>query len=259
MVTLLFLLTSCKKNKEEEPPPLCNTVSYSFIENSAVDTTIIVQSGTSYYTDSLVAKFRIEILGRDYDCLIHLENQSLGSTDSIIWCFDNSTYSFINNPTHVFAIGNHTISLVVKRQNIIDSVSYSFAFGLSPRLYFPNVFTPNNDGINDFFGPCGIGLNMDPSEYSLLIKDANENIIFNTHDMNNLFSSAYIDFNSYEDGEIFYSEFSVKTSTGNTISGCTPLLMKLSNFSCSDTNLVFSDQLDPNYGKIYSTGENLCQ
>ncbi len=51
--------------------------------------------------------------------------------------------------------GNHTVSIQVKE------CLFSTAFELDvkncdPQIYFPNIFSPNNDGINDVFIPQGI-------------------------------------------------------------------------------------------------------
>lgn len=50
----------------------------------------------------------------------------------------------------------------------------------SPRIYVPNAFTPNNDGLNDVFIPRGIF--VDPDSYELYIFDREDRIVFFTKD-----------------------------------------------------------------------------
>ena len=56
-------------------------------------------------------------------------------------------------------------------QNVIIEPSFTF--------YIPNAFTPNNDGVNDFFSGQGIFI----KEYKMSIFDRWGNFIFYTEDI----------------------------------------------------------------------------
>ncbi|MEW6467354.1 MAG: gliding motility-associated C-terminal domain-containing protein [Bacteroidota bacterium] len=45
-------------------------------------------------------------------------------------------------------------------------------------FFMPNAFTPNSDGINDLFGPFGVGWKSDT--YNLSIHDRNGSLVFQT-------------------------------------------------------------------------------
>ena len=47
-------------------------------------------------------------------------------------------------------------------------------------MWVPNSFTPNNDGINDFFKPVVIGVDY----YELIITDRWGEVVFTTSDVN---------------------------------------------------------------------------
>ena len=49
-------------------------------------------------------------------------------------------------------------------------------------LYIPNAFSPNGDGVNDYFQPYG--QNLDPNNYELSIYDRWGQLVFYTKDMN---------------------------------------------------------------------------
>ncbi len=267
-LALILFIQSCKKENEHNPPINnyinCNTVFYSYAEDVIkFDTTAIIQSDSNYNIDSLVAKFQISIHASgkiDSGCFVSLTNLSLGNIIYLKWEFGDGGISEIENPTHkYFFEGNYNIKLIVLNNlGKSDTAMFSFNNRISPKLFFPNIFTPNNDGLNDLFRPYGIHIDTTSNNYTLTVKDKNNIIIFETHNFLKWFSEENIDFNKYKDGEKFYVEFSVKTTTGNNITGCTPLVMRLSEFTCSDTNLVFPDQIDERYGKIKFTNEVLC-
>ena len=71
---------------------------------------------------------------------------------------------------------------------IIDDASKDKTFQISKEIqilqdyysYTPDVFTPNNDGINDTFSPSL--LNVDMNTYNLLVYDRWGNQVFETND-----------------------------------------------------------------------------
>ena len=77
---------------------------------------------------------------------------------SSFWDFDDSTYSNLPDPLHEFeGPGIHNVMLMVADSNqCIDSIIQSITIYYDFVLFVPNTFTPDQDGVNDKFGPKGI-------------------------------------------------------------------------------------------------------
>ena len=68
----------------------------------------------------------------------------------------------------------YRVTAYQKGNNNIVSVSNYAEVVPHSRLYIPNAFTPNNDGINDFFGVSGEGL----QDYHIMIYNRWGEVIF---------------------------------------------------------------------------------
>lgn len=78
--------------------------------------------------------------------------------------------------------------LWVKSTNACGVQTDTFHFNTcTDCLFFPNVFTPNKDGINDYFGGFGTGI----SEYELHIYDRWGNLIFTSTNLQNKWNGMY--------------------------------------------------------------------
>jgi len=107
-------------------------------------------------------------------------NQSIGAS-VWNWNFGDGASSNEQNPFHTYTTGGiFTVELVVYNQygckdstnkyvNIIHNLSF----------YVPQAFSPNGDGINDFFGPVGTGI----EEIDFKIYDRWGKQVFYTNDM----------------------------------------------------------------------------
>jgi gliding motility-associated-like protein len=92
----------------------------------------------------------------------NLSGSTLGSkfnNDNVntIWNFGNGSYTVTKaaniSPTAVYnQPGTYTVNAFAKKGTCLDSVTKLYIkVNVPSRFEVPNVFTPNNDGINDFF------------------------------------------------------------------------------------------------------------
>lgn len=79
-------------------------------------------------------------------------NQSTGAT-VYEWDFGNGGVSSSANPSTVYKEeGTFSITLIAKKANgCADTVSHELSVSDTMDIVIPNVFTPNNDGVNDVF------------------------------------------------------------------------------------------------------------
>ena len=120
--------------------------------------------------------------------IIYFINQSSGDS---IWSWDfgdpasgNLNYSYEKSPYHLYNTPDtFSILLIVSSdKGCIDSTYKNVIYRPEYTFYVPNAFTPNGDGLNDLFGPEGIGMNAD--DYKMYIYDRWGGLIFKTNDIN---------------------------------------------------------------------------
>ena len=111
--------------------------------------------------------------------IINLNDSSSGE---VAWNWDfGNTYNSTNENTQTVynQTGTYTITLVVENEyGCLDSTTYELTIG--GKVVIPNVFTPNNDGSNDYFEILGL------DKYNIVILtrwgqtlfSGNENTVF---------------------------------------------------------------------------------
>ncbi len=111
------------------------------------------------------------------------------SHGAISWHWDFGTgtadgTSTLQNPDYTFPeIGEyHVWQFVENEWNCKDSAYKYIIVKPLETIYFPNAFSPNNDGVNDWFMPLGNG--SDPNDYQMLIFDRWGNLVFSTDNIN---------------------------------------------------------------------------
>ncbi len=115
------------------------------------------------------------------------QSSSTSPITSWDWNFgDGSTNSNATNPTHDFPnafSGSYTVTLtIVDGNGCTDNVSHTIVIDPEFTFFIPNAFTPNGDGVNDFFQGQGVGI----AKYEIMIFDRWGNMIWYTDDINKL-------------------------------------------------------------------------
>jgi gliding motility-associated-like protein len=97
------------------------------------------------------------------------------------WDFGDGSFSNEPNPQHIYATaGNYEVCLVVTSPfGCSDTICRSVIVEEGFAFYIPNAFTPDGDGLNEYFGGSGIGI----TAYNLRIFDRWGNTLFSSDDM----------------------------------------------------------------------------
>lgn len=100
--------------------------------------------------------------------------------DSYYWFFGDGDSSLFVNPRHVYpSIGEYEVILVAATErNCRDTTIRSLVVQNEFAFYVPTSFTPNGDGMNDCFRPCGNGI--DKNTFKMVVYDRWGNLVYDT-------------------------------------------------------------------------------
>lgn len=113
--------------------------------------------------------------------------------DSLFWYFGDGDSSCVHNPVHTFdAVGEYEVKLIAQNTlGCTDTIVKFYNVNDEFTFYAPTAFTPNGDGVNDFFIIKGNGI--DPNDFTMRIWNRWGEMVFETHtyDPSNLTNSAW--------------------------------------------------------------------
>lgn len=153
-------------------------------------------AGIVYVTDP---PFPVEIKAPTHD--IRFEDNTPAAV-SWLWDFGDGNYSELQKANHNYKVpGNYTVTLRVKTAEGCEGlVSAGLISVKEATLAIPNVFTPNGDGINDFFSS-----GYDGDELFLMqIYDRWGTKYFETRNRNQLWDGKDLNGQDAEAGVYFY-------------------------------------------------------
>jgi gliding motility-associated-like protein len=105
------------------------------------------------------------------------------------WNLGDGTYSTLANPIHEYPdSGNYLVTLFI--ENIYgckDTTDKLVRINPTYAIYIPNVFTPDGDGINDFFYATGFGI----KEIQMLIYDRWGTLIYEGYQLDSKWDGVY--------------------------------------------------------------------
>ena len=122
---------------------------------------------------------------------VNFTDSSLGNITDWLWDLGDGVQAYLQNPSHTYAdTGVYCVELIVTNSDgCLDTSVKCLRVMPSFILYAPNAFTPNDDGINDYFMPTGIGI--DPYEFELFIFDRWGKIVYETDNLNNRWDGSF--------------------------------------------------------------------
>ena len=128
------------------------------VDFKATPETIYVSDGWCTYTDLSPASVRWE------------------------WDFGDGSTSIENNPNHRYLnIGIYNVRLIASdNRNCTDSATHSITVKDLSRLFVPNAFIPDADGMNDEFRAYGINI----TKFEMIIFNRWGQLVFQSNDVN---------------------------------------------------------------------------
>jgi len=148
---------SCTTCQHPIATPSTTTV-YTVTATNGGCTSIATQ--TVVVSPSATALFGISGITVGVPQSLNFINASLNA-NGYIWNFgDNSGTVIQTNPSHIYnAAGTYTVMLIAFSANgCNDTINTQLILTDTAGLTMPNIFTPNGDGINDYFIPNAHGL-----------------------------------------------------------------------------------------------------
>jgi len=125
----------------------------------------------------------------DFSYTKNTETDEYSFTDNSInsfswsWNFGDNSSSDNKDAQHIYKLdGNYNVNLIVTNTyGCSDTLSKMIAVKMLELFYCPTGFTPNGDGMNDYFGP--VGDRMNPDDYAMNIYDQSGILVFETTDL----------------------------------------------------------------------------
>jgi len=139
------------------------------------DFLIALQSPEAYFSASAL------LTTLDEATIEFVNKSSYYSNESeLIWDFNDGSISAVSNPQHTFIKpGKYEVELNIINPNLCsDTHAERIIIEEGLKIYIPNAFSPNGDGINDEFKVAGLGIN----NFSIKIYDRWGSLIYVSND-----------------------------------------------------------------------------
>lgn len=190
-----FVSTDCGNATHTYTTPGVYDVSYTITDVNGCATTLLFNDSVAAY-DIPIADFSFTPeTGSLINSEITYSNESFGS-DNYIWLFGDAvipTMSNEENPIIQYPNSNggvyNTCLIATNDEGCSDTICKELEISDEFLLYVPNTFTPDGDGINDFFGPSLLGVS--PEGYEFLIFNRWGQLIFESNSLNDTWDGTY--------------------------------------------------------------------
>lgn len=145
---------------------------------------------------------------------IQFTNTATGDFESILWDFGDGNFSAEENPIHTYLeVGNYVVTQTVTYPfGCVYTHTITLIVEPGYKLIMPNAFTPNEDTLNDYFGPVYVGLNT----LEINIYDTWGSLIYSESGDDIRGWDGKVKEEEAENGNYYYT-FSAKTFYGDTV------------------------------------------
>ena len=132
---------------------------YSLSIQLANGTGSTITTSTISVSQNALAAFNASLNTSGFPSQLVLTNYSSNHISSQ-WLYSDAVSDFsVNTFKNYTASGNYTVTLIAYGANACNDTSrYSFRIADSSGITLPNIFTPNNDSVNDIFKPIARGI-----------------------------------------------------------------------------------------------------
>lgn len=118
----------------------------------------------SFFIQQVEADYNVE-LSEYCGGLAQFVNQSVGPISNYLWDFGDGNTSTEQNPSNLYDPGIYNVNLIVSNDSETCTDTLNQSVDVADQddfLKMPNVFSPNNDGVNDYFN---IAIDEDDKEF----------------------------------------------------------------------------------------------
>jgi len=153
----------------------------------------------------VMAEFQTDVLTTDTlqipEATIRFTDLSINANEWL-WSFGDGSYSTENSPTHEYwKPGTYDITLTVTDEfGCSDQFTLGSFVVINPELFIPNVFSPNDDGVNDLYRIIYTG--QEPQE--LVIFDRWGKEIYQTNTVEEAWNGRLLNGEEAPEGVYFY-------------------------------------------------------
>ena len=110
-------------------------------------------------TSAVVAAFTPDPVSGEKPLTVNFTNNSTGAVN-YLWSFGTGPNSTLSNPSFIYTqLGNFTVCLYADNGlGCADTACSTIDVYINSTFVIPNIFTPNDDGVNDIFTVKNVGL-----------------------------------------------------------------------------------------------------
>jgi len=160
-------------------------------------------ASTTISVSTVTANFTADVTTGNAPLAVQFTNSSSSNTVSASWNFGDGGSSTNNAPSHTFTSpGVYTVTLSVQNANgCTDTYTLDIlVIANASAIQIPNVFTPNDDHVNDYFTIKTVGIN----DFHLSIYDRWGKLVMETSDAAKGWDGKSASGNEAADGTYFY-------------------------------------------------------